>query len=122
MYAHVSPNPNLYKDTEFMNPPSYSVAKAGILAFTRYVASYWGKFGIRANTISPGPFSNTENQDSHNAVSDKSFFIDRLKENTSLKRIGHPTDLSGALIYLASNASSYMTGQALIIDGGWTIT
>ena len=122
MYAHVSPNPDLYKDTDLFNPPTYSINKAGLLALTRYVASFWGKFGIRCNALSPGPFPNTENEKSYNRVEKDSVFLNRLKENTVLKRTGHPNDLRGALIYLASDASSYMTGQALIIDGGWTIT
>lgn len=121
MYASVAPNPLLYEGTSFKNPPGYSVAKAGMLAFTRYVASFWGKYGIRANAILPGPFSNTEDT-GPNSVQQGSFFLDRLAARTVLGRIGTPDELVGALIFLASDASSYVTGQALGVDGGWTIT
>ena len=60
MYALVAPNPQLYEGTKFINPPGYSAAKAALLSFTRYVASFWGPLGIRANAILPGPFSNTQ--------------------------------------------------------------
>jgi NAD(P)-dependent dehydrogenase (short-subunit alcohol dehydrogenase family) len=121
MYASVAPNPYLYEGTSFINPPGYSVAKAGMVAFTRYVASFWGKYGIRANAILPGPFSNTENA-GPNSVQQNDFFLERLAERTVLRRIGRPDELVGALIFLASEASSYVTGQALVVDGGWTIT
>jgi NAD(P)-dependent dehydrogenase (short-subunit alcohol dehydrogenase family) len=121
MYAIVAPNPQLYEGTQSLNPPGYSASKAGLLSFTRYTASFWGKYGIRANAILPGPFSNTE-EEGPNSVKTGDFFIDRLKERTCLGRIGSPKELIGALIFLSSDASSYMTGQALVIDGGWTIT
>ena len=66
MYGIVSPNPKLYADTSFFNPPSYGVMKAGLLAFTRYAASYWGKYNIRCNAVVPGAVPNTEDQ-SYNA-------------------------------------------------------
>ena len=103
-----------------MNPPGYSAAKAAMLAFTRYVASFWGEHGIRANAILPGPFSNTGG-DSENSIAKDDPLIERLKFRTCLNRTGAPHELSGALLYLASDASSYMTGQALSVDGGWTI-
>ena len=121
MYAVVAPNPALYEETALINPPGYSAAKAALLAFTRYVASFWGSYGIRANAILPGPFSNIEDS-SDNSVAQDDPFLDRLKDRTCLKRIGRPAELVGALLYLASNSSSYVTGQALSVDGGWTIT
>lgn len=121
MYGMVSPNPELYKGTKFFNPPSYGVMKAGLLAFTRYVASYWGRYGIRCNALVPGAFSNTEDQ-TYNAVSPDDPFLQRLQEATLLGRVGRPDDLLGALILLASDASSYITGQAIVVDGGWTVT
>lgn len=120
MYALVAPRPQLYQGTEFINPPGYSAAKAGLLSFTRYVASFWGPHGIRANAILPGPFSNTEDIGGGNAVQQDSTFVERLKGFTSMGRIGKPHELAGALLFLASDASSFMTGQALVIDGGWT--
>lgn len=121
MYAHVAPSPQLYEGTDFINPPGYSVAKAGLVALTRYTASFWGKDGIRANSISPGPFSNTEDA-GPNSVGESDPFLERLRARTCLNRIGNPDELAGALLYLASDASSFMTGQTLIVDGGWTVT
>lgn len=121
MYGVVSPNPRLYEGTDFFNPPTYSVNKAGILALTRYTASFWGRYGVRCNAVLPGPFSNVESE-SPNSVRSGAPFLERLKERTVLHRIGHPNDLRGLLIYLACDASSFMTGQAIRIDGGWTIT
>ena len=120
MYALVAPRPQLYEGTDFINPPGYSASKAALLSFTRYVASFWGPYGIRANAILPGPFSNTEDLGGSNAVLQDSPFLQRLKGYTCLGRVGQPNELAGALIYLASDASSFMTGQAVVVDGGWT--
>jgi len=120
MYGIVAPSPLLYAGTEFLNPPGYSAAKAAMLALTRYTASFWGRDGVRCNTLVPGPFSNMEDS-GDNSVDPANPFLTRLKERTCLGRIGAPRELAGALVFLASDASSYMTGQALIIDGGWTI-
>lgn len=119
MYGIVSPDPTLYEGTEIFNPPAYSVAKAGIVALTRYIASFYGKFGVRCNAILPGAFPNISG-DSYNAPKDEGF-IERLRKKTVLDRFGKPEDLRGALVYLASESSSYMTGQMIVIDGGWTI-
>ena len=121
MYAQVAPSPQLYAGTNFINPPGYSAAKAGLVAFTRYVASFWGAYGVRANAILPGPFSNTQDQ-GPNVVREDDPFLKRLKTRTCLGRIGRPEELAGALLFLASDASSFVTGQALVVDGGWTIT
>ncbi len=120
MYALVAPSPRLYEGTPALNPPGYSAAKAAMLAFTRYAASFWGEHGIRSNAILPGPFSNTEDT-GENSVREGDFFLDRLRERTCLRRIGRPQELAGALIFLASDASSYITGHGLVVDGGWTI-
>jgi len=85
------------------------------------VASFWGEYGIRANAILPGPFSNTGG-DSENSVNENDPFLERLRQRTCLHRTGQPKELAGALLYLASSASSYTTGQSLIVDGGWTVT
>ena len=120
MYALVAPRPQLYAGTDFINPPGYSASKAALLSFTRYVASFWGPYGIRANAILPGPFSNTEDAGGANAVQEESPFLQRLRDYTCLGRVGRPRELAGALIFLASDASSFMTGQAVVVDGGWT--
>jgi gluconate 5-dehydrogenase len=120
MYASVAPRPQLYEGTTSLNPPGYSAAKAALAAFTRYTASFWGREGVRANCISPGPFSNTEDTEGQNSVAEDSPFVQRLKGYTVLNRIGRPIELCGALLFLASDASSYVTGQNFNIDGGWT--
>lgn len=121
MYALVSPHPELYKGTTLFNPPAYGVMKAGLMAFTRYVAAFWGPDGIRCNALVPGAFPNTE-RSSPNAVERSSEFIERLARRTLLRRVGHPHDLRGALLLLASDAGSYITGQGIVVDGGWTVT
>jgi NAD(P)-dependent dehydrogenase (short-subunit alcohol dehydrogenase family) len=121
MYASVAPRPQLYEGTTSLNPPGYSASKAALAAFTRYTASFWGREGVRANCISPGPFSNTEDVGTgQNAVQEDSPFVTRLKGYTVLNRIGRPLELCGALLFLASDASTYVTGQNLNVDGGWT--
>lgn len=120
MYASVAPRPQLYEGTASLNPPGYSASKAALVAFTRYTASFWGPHGVRANCLSPGPFSNTEDIAGANSVPEDSPFVTRLKSYTVLNRIGRPPELCGALLFLASDASSYLTGQNLNIDGGWT--
>jgi gluconate 5-dehydrogenase len=121
MYAVVAPSPRLYEGTSFLNPPGYSASKAGLMAFTRYVAAFWGPFGIRCNAILPGPFSNTEDR-GPNAVDADDPFLQRLRDRTCLARTGRPQELAGALLYLASDASSFVTGHGLVVDGGWTVT
>lgn len=121
MYALVAPSPALYEGTRFMNPPAYSASKAALLAFTRYTAAFWGRRGVRSNAIAPGPFSNTEDQGT-NTVGAQDPFLERLRARTCLGRLGRPEELAGAVLFLVSDASSYMTGQVLVVDGGWTTT
>lgn len=116
MYALVAPDPDLYEGTETFNPPHYAASKAGLVALTRYVASFYGRYNIRCNALVPGAFPNTEGKNEP-----AEGIVDKLKEKTVLGRLGLPSDLTGALIFLASDASSYMTGQALVVDGGWTV-
>ena len=120
MYASVAPDPALYEGTRFMNPVGYSAAKAGLGALTRYLASFWGADGVRVNAVAPGPFSNTEDETA-NAVSKEDPFLDRLCARTCLGRVGRAEELVGAVLFLASDASSYVTGQTLAVDGGWTV-
>jgi gluconate 5-dehydrogenase len=120
MYAVVAPSPQLYEGTHFINPPGYSASKAALLAFTRYTASFWGPYGVRANAILPGPFSNIEETGENSVAPDDPFLV-RLQSRTVLGRVGAPRELVGALLYLASDASTFTTGQALVVDGGWTI-
>jgi gluconate 5-dehydrogenase len=119
MYGKVSPDPALYRGRKAFNPPTYSVAKAGLLALTRYVASFYGEYGVRCNALLPGAFPNTDPK-SYNSPSDQTF-IEELARRTVLGRVGRVDDLRGALLFLASDASAYMTGQEIVVDGGWTI-
>jgi gluconate 5-dehydrogenase len=119
MYAVVVPSPDLYEGTDKFNPPGYSASKAALLQFTRYSASFLGP-KVRVNAISPGAIPNLETA-TFNAPKPDDPILRRLTEKTILKRLGHPSDLVGALVFLASDASSYMTGQNVIIDGGLTV-
>jgi len=114
MYGIVAPNFEVYRDCpEFLNPPHYGAAKAGVIQLSKYYAAYLGPFGINVNTISPGPFPSEK-------VQSNTQFIDKLKKETMLNKIGKPEDLAGAFVFLSSEASNFMTGQNIIVDGGWT--
>lgn len=119
MYAVVSPDPALYRGKAMFNPPSYGAAKAGLLAFTRYVASFYGEFGVRCNAILAGAYPHVGLR-SQSRVNDTDF-LERLAERTVLGRVGKADDLRGVLLFLASDASSYVTGEGIHVDGGWTI-
>lgn len=112
MYGYVAPDYRLYDGKEFANPPSYGAAKAGVLQFTRYLSSFLAPYGIRANCLSPGAFPHPPTQ--ANAA-----FMERLSGKNPLGRIGQPQDLKGAVALLCTDASSYMTGQNICVDGGW---
>ena len=96
------------------NPIEYGVGKAGIIQMTRYLAVHWGKQNVRCNCISPGPFPNPGVQTSHPE------FIERLAGKSPMGRIGQPGEIAGAVQFLLSDAASYITGQNLFVDGGWT--
>jgi len=120
MYSIVAPDPGLYAGTRHSpNPPGYGIVKAGLLAFTRYSAGFLAP--VRVNAISPGAFPNLDEERERAGKSYEGDFMERLKARTLLKRLGHPKDLIGALVFLASDASSYITGQNIIIDGGLTV-
>lgn len=114
MYGHVSPDPGLYRDGVHVNPPSYGAAKAGVIQLTRYLACFLAPHGIRANCISPGPFPYPETRRGDPE------FVERLAAKNPLGRIGEPHELKGAAALLCSEAGSYITGQNLCVDGGWT--
>lgn len=114
MYGIVSPDPRVYDTPEAVNPPHYGAAKAALLQLTRYMACQFGKDGIRVNAVVPGPFP-------ANAVRESDpDFVARLAAKVPLGRIGRPDELGGPVVFLASKASSYMTGSTLVVDGGWT--
>ena len=115
MYALVAPHPNLYKDTPYMNPPGYGASKAALLEFTRYVAAFWGQYGVRCNALCLGPFPKS-------ITPEMQEFITRLNYRTAVNRVGRAEEIAGAVLFLASEASSYVTGHCLVVDGGFTIT
>lgn len=114
MYGMVSPDFEVYSDfPAYLNPPHYGAAKAGVIQITKYYANFLGKDGITVNTVTPGPFPSAEVQKAEG-------FIEELKNKTALNKIGKPEDLAGAFVFLSSNASDFITGQNIIVDGGWT--
>ena len=117
MYGMVAPDYRLYEGKTVFNPMTYGIVKSGINGLTRYLASFWGPYGIRCNSISPGAMPNTET-DSVNAPKDTEF-LGRLEDKTTLGRVGHPKDLIGMTKLLLSDDSSYVTGQVIGVDGGW---
>lgn len=113
IYGEVSPDPSIYEDSGYNNPPQYGSGKAAIIQFTRYAACHLAKKGIRVNSISPGSFLKPEVQKNQN-------FVNNLKKKIPLGRIGDPDELKGAVVFLASKSSSYITGENIHVDGGWT--
>lgn len=114
MYGSVSPDPRIYEEPMNVNPIEYGVGKAGIVQMTRYMAVYWGKKNIRCNCISPGPFPNPGVQQRNPE------FINRLSSKVPMGRVGRQDEVAGAVNFFLSDASSFITGQNLFIDGGWT--
>jgi NAD(P)-dependent dehydrogenase (short-subunit alcohol dehydrogenase family) len=115
MYGLVTGYPEVYQDLTSPNSIVYQAGKAAIIHMTRYMAVYWAKHSIRVNCISPGAFPNESVQ---NLMPE---FIERLEKKIPMARIGKPSELKGAVVFLASAASTYITGQNLIVDGGWTL-
>lgn len=113
MYGMVAPDQAIYTCKQSVNPPYYGAAKAALIQWTKYIAAEFGSEGIRANAISPGPFPSVETQ------SNNPSFVKKLSSKVPLGRVGNSDEIKGAIIYLASDAASFVTGSNLVIDGGW---
>lgn len=111
IYGLVGPDFAIYEGTQMTMPAAYAAIKGGINNFTRYLASYFGKYQIRINTISPGGILDNQSQ----------IFVDNYKKKVPMNRMGEPKDIVSAVYFLLSDEASYITGHNLIIDGGWSI-
>lgn len=111
MYGVVGSYPEAYEGVCPASPVAYHALKGGIVHLTRHLAVYWAKDRVRVNALSPGPFP----RDTAPAA-----MVERLCQKSPMGRMGQPHELKGAIVFLASDASSYMTGQNVVIDGGWT--
>ena len=113
MYGIVSPDLRIYGDNPQKQPPNYGAAKGGVLQLTRYSACALAEYNIRVNCVTPGPFPNPANQNDEE-------FNAKLASKTMLGRFGQSHEMAGAVLLLASDASSFMTGSNITVDGGWT--
>lgn len=115
IYERVAPQPDIYQSLDregqkFFKASPYGLAKSGAVNLSRYLAVYWREHGIRVNTLTLGGV--LDGQDAQ--------FVERYAQKTPLGRMADPDEFNGAIRFLVSDASSYMTGSNLIIDGGWT--
>jgi NAD(P)-dependent dehydrogenase (short-subunit alcohol dehydrogenase family) len=115
IYGLVASDKRIYEGSSYMgrqisNPPVYSASKAGVVGLTRYLAAYWGDVGIRVNALVPGGVDSGQNE----------VFKQRYSARVPMGRMAQADEMVGALIFLASPASSYVTGQVLVVDGGLT--
>lgn len=110
IYGVVGPDFTVYDGTSMTMPAAYSAIKGAIVNFTRYLASYLGPNNIRVNTVSPGGIFDNQNIT----------FVSNYEKKVPMRRMGLPDDISPAVVFLLSEEAKYITGQNIIIDGGWT--
>ncbi len=114
MYGMTVPYPEVYNTPDAMNPLTYGVGKAAINQYTKYAAMMLAEYGITVNSVSYGPFPNPDN------VTDETF-LENLRAKTLVKRIGTAEDVGSAIFFLSLDESGYVTGQNIVVDGGWTV-
>ena len=115
IYGLLGPDSRIYEGSSYMGqeintPAVYSASKAAVIGLTKYLATYWADKNIRVNCLTPGGVESGQND----------VFKDKYSNRVPLGRMGRPDEMVGALLYLASDASSYVTGQNIIVDGGWS--
>lgn len=110
IYGLVGPDFTVYEGTQMTMPAAYSAIKGGINNLTRYLASYYGSYQIRVNTVCPGGIFDNQPET----------FVANYNKKVPLKRMGNPEDIVSAIHYLLSDESSYVTGHNLVVDGGWS--
>ncbi len=114
LYASIAPEPGFYDhieaDPPFLKPAAYGASKAGVVSLTRYFARLWGPHGVRVNTLSPGGVAGGQDDE----------FLRKYSARVPLGRMAEPSDLTAPLVFLASDASRYVTGHELRVDGGFT--
>lgn len=110
IYGVVGPDFTIYENTNMGNSVIYSVIKGGIVNLGRYLASSFGKYNVRVNTVCPGGVFNNQNQ----------VFVANYAKKTPLKRMAKSEEVASAVLFLASDAASYITGATIMVDGGWT--
>jgi len=101
---------SIYEGTDMTSPMAYSAIKGGIINLTRYLASYFGKYNIRVNNVCPGGVYNQQDPT----------FIKNYSKKTPLKRFAKPEEVASTVLFLSSDAASYITGANIMVDGGWT--
>jgi NAD(P)-dependent dehydrogenase (short-subunit alcohol dehydrogenase family) len=109
-YGVIGPDFTVYENTKMTSPAAYSAIKGGIINFTRYLSSYFGEFGIRVNCMSPGGVFDNQNP----------IFVNNYEKKVPMRRMGIPQDMADPIVFLLSDSASYITGQNLVVDGGWT--
>jgi NAD(P)-dependent dehydrogenase (short-subunit alcohol dehydrogenase family) len=114
MYGYLAPDYRIYDGEKFANPPSYGAAKAGVIQFTKYLASFLAPYQIRVNALTPGAYPHEETQQFTD-------FMERLGSKNPMGRIGYAHEIKGVVALLCSDAGSYMTGQNICVDGGWGV-
>lgn len=110
IYGVVGNDFTIYEGYGGTSPAAYPAIKGGIINFSRYLASYFGRYGIRVNVVSPGGIMDRQNPS----------FIERYSAKSPLKRMGHPEEIAPAVSFLLSDEASFITGHNLMVDGGWT--